>query len=54
MCSVYSVGVSRETKHAELKLVPDIGLEDQFEPWVNYPATVIRRLVMNFGIDKGD
>lgn len=53
MCKVYSVGVDSATKSVELELTDRAGLEKAEEPWVKYPAAVVRRLVMNFGINKG-
>lgn len=37
---------------AEIEMKADLD-PSKGESWVNYPATAIRRLVRNFGIDKG-
>lgn len=50
-CVIYST-VDDVEKKAEIPMKVDIDIK-AFDSWVNYPATAIRRLVCNFGVDKG-
>lgn len=51
-CRIFTTFASGEKKKAEVQMSPDLD-PAKGESWVNYPATAIRRLVRNFGIDKG-